>query len=139
MKIQLLKGACQKYKAQLCTLILLLLCCFTALAADDDTPGNSGDRIFKRIEHSLNLADTTVKGRVTGQDGNPIGDVSVLEKGTSNGTTTDSSGNYSLNVKDASATLIVSNVGFTPREISIGSGSTSIILESVSASLDDVV
>ncbi|MET0299255.1 MAG: TonB-dependent receptor plug domain-containing protein, partial [Flavitalea sp.] len=139
MKIQLLMGACQQYKARLCTLILPLLCCFTALATDNDAPGKPGDRIVKRIEHPLNPADTTVKGRVTGQDGNPIGGVSVLEKGTSNGTTTDSIGNYTLNVKDASATLVVSNVGFTPREIAIGSGSTSIILESVSASLDDVV
>src|ERR1044072_8265382 len=45
--------------------------------------------------------------------------VSVIEKGTSNGTTTNESGAFTLNVKDANAILVVSFVGYKSQEISL--------------------
>ena len=56
----------------------------------------------------------TVTGRVTSAvDGVPIPGASVLVKGTSTGTSTDSDGKYSISVPDAStSSLVISFIGF---------------------------
>ena len=70
-------------------------------------------------------AQNEIRGTVIDSDANqPLPGVTVLEKGTSNGTTTDFDGNYSLTVKD-NATLIFSYVGFTTKELQV-SGSTTL-------------
>lgn len=62
-----------------------------------------------------------------------------MEKGTSNGTTTDSDGRYSINVGD-NATLVFSFVGYATQEVAVG-GQTSvdISLQSDVTSLSEVV
>ena len=50
----------------------------------------------------------TVTGQITGPDQAPIPGATVVVKGTTNGTTADESGNFSLTLPDASATLVVS-------------------------------
>ena len=62
----------------------------------------------------------TVKDAGTGE---PIPGATVLIKGTSNGTTTDMSGNYRLSVSDDDAVLIFSFIGYTNFEVAIGSRS----------------
>src|SRR5688500_16414183 len=55
----------------------------------------------------------TVNGKVTSaDDGSGIPGVNVLEKGTSNGTVTDSNGSYSISIA-SSSTLVFSFVGYT--------------------------
>ncbi len=72
-----------------------------------------------------NAQSKTVTGTVTSaDDGSGLPGVNVLEKGTSNGTVTDASGKYSINVGDA-ATLVFSFVGYTSQEIAVG-GQTAI-------------
>ena len=44
------------------------------------------------------LAQVSVKGVVKDDSGEPLIGVTILEKGTSNGTVTDTDGNYSLSV-----------------------------------------
>jgi TonB-dependent starch-binding outer membrane protein SusC len=62
-----------------------------------------------------------VTGRITsGADGSALPGVSVLIKGTSNGTTTDNDGKFSLNVPDAgSSVLVTSFIGFATQEIPV--------------------
>lgn len=63
------------------------------------------------------MADVTVKGTVTDQDGGePLIGVSILVKGTSTGTITDFDGNYSLTVPD-NAVLQFSYVGYKTQEL----------------------
>ena len=65
--------------------------------------------------------DRTVTGRVTStEDGTPIPGVNVLLKGTSNGTSTDADGNYSLTVPASGGSLIFSFIGLQTEEIVIG-------------------
>ena len=45
-------------------------------------------------------------------NGESLPGVTVLEKGTTNGTTTDNSGVFSINVSSADAVLVFSYVGF---------------------------
>src|SRR5690606_9457732 len=82
----------------------------------------------------------TVSGTVTDENGQPLVGVSIVEKGSTNGTSTDVDGNYSLAVKDAHSELMFSYIGFTQVDIPVGSSSTMDItmVESAEA-LDEVV
>jgi outer membrane cobalamin receptor len=61
------------------------------------------------------LANITVHGIVTDEDGKPLEGVSVLVKGSTKGTTTNSSGAYEMEV-DKSSVLIFSRVGYVTIE-----------------------
>ena len=71
----------------------------------------------------------------------PIAGVSVQVKGTGAGTATDTSGNFSLNVNDPNATIIVSSLGYESQAIALsGRSSILIILQASSAKqLEQVV
>jgi TonB-dependent starch-binding outer membrane protein SusC len=63
---------------------------------------------------------TVVSGRVTEESGMSVPGVNILVKGTTQGTTTDADGNYSLNVP-ANSTLVFSFIGYVVQEIPVGS------------------
>jgi TonB-dependent starch-binding outer membrane protein SusC len=62
------------------------------------------------------FAQVKVSGTILDDTGQPLPGVSILEKGTSNGTTTDTEGKYSLNVAGSSSTLVFSFIGYTTIE-----------------------
>ena len=66
------------------------------------------------------FAQRTITGVVKGADGQGIPSTSVLLKGTTTGTLTDLDGNFSLNVPDNNAILVISSVGMTTQEIAVG-------------------
>lgn len=66
------------------------------------------------------LAQQSVSGRVTSSDGAPLPGVSVLVKGTTNGTSTDADGRFTIGVPDNTAVLVMSFIGFTTQEITVG-------------------
>ncbi|MEO8766651.1 MAG: TonB-dependent receptor [Ginsengibacter sp.] len=84
---------------------------------------------------------TTVTGKVTGSDGGPLSGVTVQEKGSTSGTATDASGNFSLSVSKPTATLLVSSLGYDDQDVAIaGRSSLSISLKGASAKeLEQVV
>jgi Outer membrane cobalamin receptor protein len=59
----------------------------------------------------------TVNGKITDETGEPLIGVSILVKGTSQGTITDIDGKYSLNVPGQSTRLVFSYIGFTKMEL----------------------
>src|SRR5262245_47533065 len=67
----------------------------------------------------------TVKGKITDDKGAPLQGVSIVEKGTKNGATSDSAGIYSISVRKPNTTLSFSSIGFVDKEISV-KGQTSI-------------
>jgi TonB-linked SusC/RagA family outer membrane protein len=68
--------------------------------------------------------DRKVSGKVTSaEDGSGLPGVSVQLKGTTKGSTTDATGNYSIAVPSTGGTLVFSFVGTTNQEIAIGSKS----------------
>ncbi len=84
-------------------------------------------------------AQKRVTGKVTDQQEAPIPGVTVVEKGTSKGTITDSDGNYSLEVAEGN-TLVFSFVGFQTKEVPVGSGSNiDVVLFTDIMNLDEVV
>lgn len=62
----------------------------------------------------------TVSGKVTSENGDGLPGVSVLEKGTSNGTVTDTDGNYTFSVTDENVTLVFSFIGYLTQEVAVG-------------------
>ena len=61
-----------------------------------------------------------VQGTVTDQAGTPLPGVNIVVKGTTNGTVSDISGKYQLNVPDDKSVLVFSYVGFTSQEVNVG-------------------
>src|SRR5688572_26691597 len=61
----------------------------------------------------------TVSGTITDK-GAPLPGVSILVRGTTSGTTSDSDGKYTLAVPDNSGTLIFSFIGYKTQEIEVG-------------------
>lgn len=80
-----------------------------------------------------------VTGKVTDVNGEPVIGANIIEKGTSNGTTTDVNGSFSLRVAP-DAILHVSYIGYLPYEITTtGQTSLSIVIQEDTKTLDEVV
>ena len=79
----------------------------------------------------------TARGIVVDQNGEPIIGASILEKGTTNGVTTDLYGKFSLNVKRG-ATLVISYIGYKTQEAK-ADANMKITLTEDSELLDEVV
>ena len=80
----------------------------------------------------------TVSGTVTEENG-PLPGASVVVKGTSNGTSTDFDGNYTLNNVSSDAVLVFSYVGYTTQEIAVGGRSRVDVAMATDNALDEVV
>jgi TonB-linked SusC/RagA family outer membrane protein len=81
-----------------------------------------------------------VAGNVKDLKGLPIPGVSVFIKGTSTGITTDSDGNFSLNIPSDAKILVFSFVGMKTQEVAIGNkASFSISMEDVTIGLSEIV
>ena len=82
----------------------------------------------------------SVSGKVIDETGQALPGVNVVEKGTTNGTTTDASGQFSLNVQDESSVLVFSFIGYATQETAVGSRTDfSINLEADVMALQEVV
>lgn len=85
-------------------------------------------------------AQVTVKGFVADQTGDAVIGASVLEEGTSNGTITDIDGKFTLQVKDANASLVVSYVGLQTQTVALaGRKDVKVVLAQNEEVLDEVV
>ena len=86
------------------------------------------------------IIQTIISGNVTDSNGSPLPGASVIEVGTTNGTTTDFDGNFKLAVDNENATLEVSFIGFTTQKINANSNTDlKIVLAFDVAGLDEVV
>ncbi|MBO9660786.1 MAG: TonB-dependent receptor plug domain-containing protein, partial [Chitinophagaceae bacterium] len=79
--------------------------------------------------------DKTIRGRITSETGSPVSGVSVQVKGTSNGTVTNDNGEYSITAAKGSV-LVVSNVGFSNKEVTVGDNAS--IDVQLSSSVQDI-
>ncbi|MCZ8353505.1 MAG: SusC/RagA family TonB-linked outer membrane protein [Cyclobacteriaceae bacterium] len=92
--------------------------------------------------YSITLAqERQVSGRVTAaEDGSAIPGVNVVVKGTTNGTITDSDGNYKISVPQSGGALVFSFVGLQTQEVLIGERSVVDVALSLDATqLGEVV
>jgi TonB-dependent starch-binding outer membrane protein SusC len=83
-----------------------------------DTPSRQEGR---SVTATVAPLDVLVRGTVTGADNNePLPGVNVVVKGTSQGTTTNSSGGYQINVPGPNSVLVFSFVGYLSKEVPVG-------------------
>ncbi|SDF04180.1 TonB-linked outer membrane protein, SusC/RagA family [Pricia antarctica] len=81
----------------------------------------------------------TVSGQVT-TNGELLPGVNVVEKGTTNGVSTDFDGNYTIDVGNQNAVLVFSYLGFESQEAPVGNRSTiDVSMEESNSALDEVV
>jgi TonB-linked SusC/RagA family outer membrane protein len=81
----------------------------------------------------------TVNGVVKDEKGQSLSGVSVTLKGTSNGTTTDVSGRFTILVPNRESILVFSSVGYDPQEIKTSKNSLDVTLIQSDNRLSDVV
>ncbi|MCH5717075.1 carboxypeptidase-like regulatory domain-containing protein [Niabella hibiscisoli] len=80
----------------------------------------------------------TITGKVIDEEGNPISFASILEKGTTNGTSANTDGGFSLTLKSGN-TIAVSAAGFQSQDVSISNSSLTIVLKRASDLQESVV
>ncbi|MVT08946.1 SusC/RagA family TonB-linked outer membrane protein [Chitinophaga tropicalis] len=98
-----------------CT-VLFLLCAFSAIAQEKKT----------------------VSGTILDEKGSPLVGVSVQEKGTTHGATTNPDGSFKLQVAP-NATLVISYIGYLKQELPVDAVTGNIKLEPDSKGLNEVV
>ena len=69
---------------------------------------------------STMLAQRTITGAVSDNDGEPLIGANILVKGTTTGTVTDFDGKYSIDVPEGSNTVVVSYTGYATQELELG-------------------
>ena len=86
------------------------------------------------------ITQNTINGTVSDKNGAPLPGANILEKGTTNGAQTDFNGNFSIDVTDENASLVISYLGFKTAEIAVNGQTTlAITLDEDAAGLDAVV
>lgn len=81
-----------------------------------------------------------INGRVTNSRNEILPNVSILEKGTTNGTATKDDGSFTIDVASGNAVLVISSVGFNSQEIGVNNRNTiTIVLQENINDLNQVV
>ena len=85
--------------------------------------------------------EKTISGIVSDESGLPLPGATVLVKGTTNGTSTDFDGKYSITANQGGGvTLIFSFVGYTTQEIPVGiSNTVNVTMQEDASALEEVV
>ncbi|WP_299157167.1 TonB-dependent receptor [uncultured Tenacibaculum sp.] len=87
---------------------------------------------------SIMFAQQKISGTVKDSNNEPLPGANILEKGTSNGASSDFNGNFSLTVQEG-ATLVISFAGFETKEVNVTNKSVFNITLSDGLQLDEVV
>ncbi|MDR1371069.1 MAG: SusC/RagA family TonB-linked outer membrane protein, partial [Dysgonamonadaceae bacterium] len=101
----------------------------TLYSASDPTQGTG-----------ISQQNLTITGKVVDNNGEPLPGVSIIVKGTKEGSTTDIDGNYSIMVPYVNASLVFSYIGFQPQEIALqGRKNVDVSLVEDTKALEEVV
>lgn len=91
------------------------------------------------LSHRGSAQEMTIEGTVTDSGDLPLPGVTVMVQGTTDGTVTDGSGNYAIDVEE-DATLVFSFIGMKTREIPVdGRLQIDVEMEEETATLDELV
>ncbi|WP_139957270.1 TonB-dependent receptor [Flavicella sediminum] len=97
--------------------------------------------IFFLLVSSLSAIGQSITGKVIDEKGEVLPYVNIIEKGTTNGVTTNDKGEFSISVKQIPTTLEISYVGFKTRNRLIKNANAvlTVVLKEDGVSLDEVV
>ena len=101
-----------------------------SVSVSDETIENTCKALFSPIGVSYRIEGTyiyltelepvRISGTILDQSGYPIPGAAVIETGTTNGTTTDLDGNFSLTVSDAGASIEITSLGYDTVTLPVG-------------------
>jgi TonB-dependent starch-binding outer membrane protein SusC len=110
--------------------ILLYQSLVSSLSVMEESPNANGS----------DLVAFTVSGLILDETGQPLPGVNIVEKGTTNGATSDSNGKYTVQSSDGNGILIYSFIGYLTQEVPIDNRTIiDITLQSDILSLQEVV
>ncbi len=119
---------------------LLMRIVIMALLITPSLAGEARNSSWKRIDSLLKTEALPIRGVVLNESGDPLAGVSVIEKGTENGTSTDADGSFSLNVKDENAILVVSYIGYVDANVPVRNNRTfTITMKMQENNMEEVV
>jgi TonB-linked SusC/RagA family outer membrane protein len=100
--------------------------------------------VIKKVEKTFTeeqvLQEKTISGKVTDSSGAPLPGVTVVVKGTTQGTITNADGEFSLSIPSDTETLRFSFVGMKTQEIPVDGRTTfTVIMEEETIGLEEVV
>tara|TARA_Y100000780_G_scaffold232573_1_gene266930 strand:+ start:58291 stop:61344 length:3054 start_codon:yes stop_codon:yes gene_type:complete len=101
------------------------------LRLKSSTNGISAMTLNTKVQNSIT-------GKVTDDSGMPLAGVNIVEKGTTNGTTSDFDGNYTINVENDTK-LVFSYIGFASQEVSTAGKSVINVQLSEGVALDEFI
>lgn len=95
---------------------------------------------LRQLPEAIQSSLRVLTGNVSDESGVALPGVTVLIKGTSNGTTTGADGSFSLTIPDGGTTLVVSYIGYLTQEIPIlNQSKINVSLKLDTKALDEVV
>lgn len=96
--------------------------------------------IFILLSTKLSAQQNTVTGRIIDSAGTALPGVSVIIKGTKNGTTTNQQGEFELRGVPSAGTLVISYIGLETQEVRMAGRSTlNVVMHEDAANLQNVV
>lgn len=103
-------------------------------------PGTAVQEVGSAVFPEIPVILPPLKGRVTDEKGEGLPGVSILLKGTQQGTTTDGEGNFILDVPNENTVLVFSFVGYVSQEMVVGTRTLiEVSMKVDEKSLDEVV
>ena len=119
---------------------ILIFSLFQINANDNNLENSNIPPDLNEAVSEKEIVQQQIQGKVTDENGTPLPGVSVIEKGTSNGATTDFDGNYNISVSNETAILEFSYLGFASEEVVVANQTTiNISLAEDAESLDEIV
>lgn len=95
--------------------------------------------IYNPAVYSQQTGNITVTGKITNSSDEPVS-ASIIEKSTSNGTTTNNNGEFSIQVRTPQAILVISATGYQEQEVALnGKSRVNVVLEMSDGSMGEVV
>jgi TonB-dependent starch-binding outer membrane protein SusC len=94
--------------------------------SDDNTIVIKENRKTETLKSSIEQ-QFQINGTVVDDKNMPLPFANIKEKGTNNSTQSDANGKFNINVKNATATLVVSFIGFITKEVAVNNQSEIII------------
>ncbi len=95
--------------------------------------------VFSVVFCSYSIAQRTITGNVTDEEGIPLIGANILVKGTAIGTIADIDGNYTINVPSDANVLVVSYTGYSTQEVTLGASNEVDIVLTIGVLLTEIV
>ena len=119
---------------------LLMLLVFSQVSAAYTAKGVENNSKSTVVESTVAADQQAVSGTVKDDTGSGIPGVSILEKGTTNGTVTDVNGNFTLNVQGANPVLVFSYIGMVSQEVAVsGQSKINVTMKADYIGIEEVV